>query len=91
MEGIVKKNGFVYCAGKQVWDKGAALQWIRRRLKENAVALYAGDDATDESAFRQLKSGGVGVRIGLSPKSRARYFLFGQRDVEWLLGRLCRL
>jgi trehalose 6-phosphate phosphatase len=70
-------------------DKGAALERLRLQLGCD-LALYVGDDATDEDAF----SAGphvVGVRIGHSSSSAARYFLDRQRDVDALLERLVAL
>lgn len=54
------------------------------------VALYVGDDGTDEAAF----SAGppiVGVRVGRSDASAARYFLHEQTDIDELLERLLAL
>jgi len=48
------------------WDKGAAVEWLRDRLVpegENWLAVYVGDDVTDEDAFRELDDG-VGIAVG---------------------------
>ncbi|MFC6729755.1 trehalose-phosphatase, partial [Natronoarchaeum mannanilyticum] len=48
------------------WDKGAAVEWLRDRLvpkSENWLAIYVGDDVTDEDAFRTLEEG-RGIAVG---------------------------
>jgi len=48
------------------WDKGAAVEWLRDRLVpegEDWLAVYVGDDVTDEDAFRELDDG-VGISVG---------------------------
>jgi trehalose 6-phosphate phosphatase len=49
--------------------------------------LFAGDDETDEDAFRWPPVT-HGVRVGRSESTAARYFLEGQVDVERLLWAL---
>lgn len=61
-------------AGKQVrdlrpdveWDKGAALRWILDQEPDppgGVVAVYAGDDVTDEDAFREVREQGIGLVV----------------------------
>ncbi len=61
--------------GKQVlelrpavdWDKGDAVSWLRDELvpdDERWLAVYLGDDATDEAAFATLPEDGLAVRVG---------------------------
>jgi len=48
------------------WDKGSAVEWLRDRLVpegEDWLAVYVGDDVTDEDAFRELGDG-VGIAVG---------------------------
>jgi trehalose-phosphatase len=75
------------------WDKGAAARWIVRRLGPalgaRPAVLYAGDDTTDEAAFRALRGRGVTVRIGGGP-SAAEYTVRGVAEVHALLRRLAR-
>lgn len=70
------------------WNKGAAAAWIRERAGgAGALAIYIGDDRTDEDAFAALK-GAVTIHTGESQNTAARYRLGGPEDVrefiEWL-------
>jgi trehalose 6-phosphate phosphatase len=50
------------------WDKGKAVQYLRRALGvegKEFVALYLGDDITDEDAFTALKESGNAPGIGV--------------------------
>ena len=59
------------------WDKGRALNLIRARKSPNSLAIYIGDDTTDEAAFAAAQEvGGFGIFVG--PKgsaTRAKYRL----------------
>jgi trehalose 6-phosphate phosphatase len=71
--------------------KGTAVLGLRRRLGLHA-ALYVGDDRTDEDAFaagsaREL----VAVRVGRGRRSRARFYLRDQREIDALLAILLSL
>jgi trehalose 6-phosphate phosphatase len=52
--------------------------------------LYVGDDDNDEDAFA-LDGNVVSVRVGLKRKSRARYYLRSQKEIERLLDLLCSM
>jgi len=57
------------------WHKGAAAQWILERFgAEDALTIYAGDDAGDEEAFAALR-GAVTVKVGRAQPTLARYWL----------------
>ena len=75
-------------SGKKVFDIGPALKWnkgnavsllLRRQTLlsgEKAVfPIYAGDDITDEDAFKALKGEGLTVFIGKPKKTSAEYYL----------------
>lgn len=71
------------------WDKGSAVMWLLLRLvKESGKAylpLYIGDDATDEDAFRVVKSVGITVRVGRDSASSAEYYVNDTSEVGALL------
>jgi len=56
-------------------------------LPEGTLAFYLGDDTTDESAFRALPEA-ITVRVGLSLRSHARFWLRSPREVWRFLKRL---
>lgn len=69
-------------------NKGDALQRLRRELGA-ATVLYVGDEDTDEDAFATLDNEtSIGIRIGVTEQSRARYFVPGQDHMEALLDLL---
>jgi trehalose 6-phosphate phosphatase len=79
------------------WSKGEAVRWILEqiRLKRPAasmLALYLGDDDTDEDAFRVLASAGVGIVVGNDRHgSAAHYYVESTEEVEQLLTVLSTL
>ena len=68
------------------WDKGRAVGWLRRRLGCGRV-IYLGDDRTDEDAFRALRRGDLGVRVGPGA-TRAAARVRSPRDAARWLDRL---
>lgn len=97
LEAARKMKGAHVFGGKQVVNlavagapnKGDALAAERDRLGCNWV-LYLGDDANDEEAFA-LSGNIVSVRIGKKLRSRARYYLRTQTEIDELLELLVRL
>jgi trehalose 6-phosphate phosphatase len=72
-------------------NKGDALQALRDQADAD-VALYAGDDVTDEDVFGLDQPGRLfSVRIGMSGASAARYYLRAQREMDALLSKLASL
>jgi trehalose 6-phosphate phosphatase len=68
--------------------KGEALERARRMLGCK-TALYIGDDDTDEEAFGLGADGWLlGVRVGPVKKSRARFVLKDQQEIDELLREL---
>ena len=47
-------------------DKGTAARDLLARERPGTIAVYVGDDRTDEDAFTALPSDGIGVRVGPS-------------------------
>jgi trehalose 6-phosphate phosphatase len=70
-------------------NKGDALAAERDRLGCNWV-LYVGDDENDEDAFA-LDGNVIAVRVGRKLRSRARYYLRTQAEIDELLELLVRL
>lgn len=75
---ILKGKKVVELNPNSGWNKGKFILFVRRyfqnKTKLKILPVYAGDDATDEDAFRALKSG-ITIKIGQSKKSRANYYL----------------
>lgn len=68
-------------------DKGSAIgAFMAEAPFENRVAVFIGDDTTDEDGFRFVNSiNGYSVRVGASSDSAARYNLADVDDViAWL-------
>jgi trehalose 6-phosphate phosphatase len=69
-------------------DKGAALVALVARARPEVV-LFAGDDVTDEDAFRRsLGVTCITVRVGKARATAADFFLAGQGAVDRLLRAL---
>lgn len=79
----------VNLVGDHAPNKGDALAAERDRLRCNWV-LFVGDDENDEDAFA-LGGNVVPVRIGRKERSRARYYLRTQAEIDELLDLLVRL
>jgi trehalose 6-phosphate phosphatase len=81
--------------GDQVWellpravgDKGAAVRYQCRAFHRDALPVYAGNDGTDEPAFRML-SGGVTIRVGPPRQSHAEFRLRSPVEVRRFLEKL---
>lgn len=71
--------------------KGVALKRARR-LFGCGTAIFVGDDETDEDAFAAGRSGRLlSVRIGARNRSRARFRLKHQREIDAFLQALIEL
>jgi trehalose 6-phosphate phosphatase len=71
--------------------KGTALEMARAQLHCD-VALYVGDDETDEDVFALDDPGCLlTIRVGSDPASKAAFFIRDQEHVDALLGRLLEL
>lgn len=72
-------------------NKGDALLALREKERAD-VALYVGDDVTDEDVFVLDEPGVVvSARVGRSTRSAAPYFLRDQREMDLLLAALVQL
>jgi trehalose-phosphatase len=72
------------------WDKGRAVLWLIEALGlQDALAVYIGDDVTDEDAFRALAHRGVGIAVQEAPQpTAAQYTLRDPDEVRALLAGL---
>lgn len=70
-------------------DKGSALDAVRRQVGASA-AIFAGDDATDEDAFRTLRGPDLAVKVG-EGESCAPWRVDDTREVARLFARLYEL
>jgi len=80
------------------WDKGrvvlqllASARSKMRRGAREAVALYIGDDVTDEDAFMALRKRGITVYVGKSENTKASYYLKNTKEVGKLLGMVLEI
>jgi trehalose 6-phosphate phosphatase len=88
-------GGFRLLSGKKVWellprelgDKGSAVRRELGSLKHRPLAVYVGDDCTDERAFAALPDG-LTVRVGPHSLSRAQFQLRDPGDVRRFLEKL---
>jgi len=72
-----------------VGGKGSAVRQLLDSMSEsNPLAVYFGDDATDEDAFYALRGRGVTVRVGGLKRSWAQYRVPSPNNVAALLGSL---
>jgi len=72
------------------WDKGKAVQWLLKEHRvalhnKTAIALYIGDDETDEDAFTALHDQAITIRVGRLRGSKAQYYLDNVDQVRELL------
>lgn len=104
VEGILKEYpGLRRTHGKKVfeirpridWHKGKAVEWILNVLgyhPDNHLAVYIGDDVTDEDAFAALEGKGFGILVAHEPKvSKAAYMVKDTQDVKKALEFFIRI
>jgi trehalose 6-phosphate phosphatase len=73
------------------WDKGVAVGWIREQIgRPDSLAIYLGDDATDEDAFAALREE-ITVRVGTNGETAAQFRLKDSADVRQFLSWLTTL
>lgn len=78
------------------WDKGKVVLWLLKAHEEDmkkhkAVAVYIGDDQTDEDAFEALNKIAVTIHVGDFQSTAAGYFLESPQEVEKFLRCLADL
>ncbi|TCK19999.1 trehalose-phosphatase [Pseudonocardia endophytica] len=94
--GPARRDGVDATEGKDVIDlavletsKGSAVDALRRHLGVDAV-LFAGDDVTDETAFRVLGADDVGIKVG-DGDTAARFRVASPEDLAGVLTRFSAL
>ncbi len=103
LSGLAKRPGIHLTVGKLVLEfsvldlsKGDALERIRTDVSASAV-IYAGDDATDEDAFAQLRGPDLSLKVGTGitlatarvsgPHAASQVLaLLAERRRAWLMG-----
>lgn len=93
---VGRSRSFTCTEGKMVlevkpqvtWNKGSAVKWIASEvLPASALAIYIGDDTTDEDGFVALPQG-ITIRVGESPQTAAHYVvpdvLAVRQFLDWL-------
>lgn len=69
------------------WDKGKALSLLVAD-HDDWLAMYVGDDTTDEAAFEVLGDTGISIHVGSGADTLATYRVEDPADVERFLGWL---
>lgn len=88
--GILRGKKILELLAPEVKGKGAAAcEWVGE-LGRGVLAVYFGDDDTDESAFAALR-GAVTVHVGSGSRTLARYRVRNPREVALFLERLAAL
>ncbi len=73
-------------------DKGTAMRRLLAALPADTLAIYAGDDVTDEPAFEVVRECGWGFKVGAMPgTTAARHHLAEPRAVARLLAGVLAL
>lgn len=101
---FISRNEIRIVEGKKVfeirppigWDKGKAVLWLLKIYEDamsnqKAVAVYIGDDQTDEDAFKVLNKIAITIHVGNSQSTAAEYFLGSPQEVTKFLEYLVDL
>lgn len=77
------------------WHKGKAVEWILNVLgfqPDKHLAVYIGDDVTDEDAFAALEEKGFGILVTEDSRtSKAKYFVKNTDEVKKVLEMFIRM
>lgn len=88
---VIKGKKVLELVPDVLWGKGKASFWVLQRLKDKCLPIYIGDDQTDEAAFKALRKKGITIRVGISKKTFADYYLKGYWEVSLLLRQIHEL
>jgi trehalose-phosphatase len=69
-------------------SKGAAVARLRARWAPRRPLIYLGDDVTDETVFRRLRKGDIGIHVGDNSTTQAGYRVRSTRGAAQFLERL---
>jgi len=72
---------------RQINGKGSAVSALVSRLPRRTLAIFVGDDTSDELAFKVLPRG-LTIRVGKHRRTSARYFVRNPEEVKLFLLRL---
>lgn len=72
---------------RQISGKGSAVSALLSQLPGPTLAIFVGDDTTDESAFKVLRRG-LTIHVGTNHRTVARFFLRDPKEVKMFLLRL---
>lgn len=61
------------------WHKGRAVQWLLSHL-DHDMALFVGDDATDEDALEAVQRSGVGIAVADRERQTAATYTLASTD-----------
>ena len=91
----IESNGWGFAppdggqAGRPLhWNRGSAVNWLRRVVSPRTLVFYLGDGPLDEIAFQALAKVGVTLRVGKKKGSAAAYYVQRQSDVRQVLDKL---
>lgn len=93
---FINKKKIALIKGKMVlelvpytsWNKGYAVLWLLEYLDSDCFPIYAGDDTTDETAFKALRKIGITIKVGKSNKTAASYRIEKQVDLIKMLEKI---
>ncbi|MBI4359893.1 MAG: trehalose-phosphatase [Candidatus Jacksonbacteria bacterium] len=69
------------------WNKGYLVKFLRQKLGKQLLTIYIGDSATDEDAFKILRSG-ITIKVGKGRDSEAKYRCHDIKQVNLFLNWL---
>lgn len=97
----IKNGNLLVTEGAKVWEirpnidwhKGRSIDWLLTNQQKivPSIALYIGDDTTDEDAFKTLKQTdtGIGIRVAREKqKTHADYYVHSIAEVRAVLQQL---
>jgi trehalose 6-phosphate phosphatase len=84
---VIRSNHAFEIVPRQVGGKGVAMREFTRALRTPFLAIYVGDDLTDEPAYVALRRG-ITVHVGPASRTKARFQVRNPDEVCAFLERL---